>query len=153
MRHVFSSKIWNMPSKNTINLFFVKLIHTFIITVVAWILNIQNQNPFKIHTIWCSDLGWFVIRMIRTIATAIVPTIKKRTSTKESKMAAIWSDLDWSGCSILECHLKSEPFYIRTTFDHLKTKCVGILAFFSFLFAVTMFFKNLAFKKFCNVGG
>ena len=32
--------------------------------------NIQIQNPFKIQMSWCSDLGWFTITMIGTIAIA-----------------------------------------------------------------------------------
>ena len=40
-------------------------------TVGARMTNIQIQNPFKIWKFWCLDLGWFYIRMIVTIATAI----------------------------------------------------------------------------------
>ena len=37
--------------------------------VGARIPNIQIQNPFKFGMFWCLDVGWFVIRMIGTIAT------------------------------------------------------------------------------------
>ena len=39
--------------------------------------NIWIQNPFKIPTFWCLDFWWFGIRMIGTVATALVPTIQK----------------------------------------------------------------------------
>ena len=40
-------------------------------TVEARIPNIQIQNPFEFWTFWYLDLGWFGIRMIGTVATAI----------------------------------------------------------------------------------
>ena len=42
-------------------------------------------------------------------------------------MVAIWSDLEWLGCSVLECHLKSEPFMIWTAFDHSQLEHVWYL--------------------------
>ena len=39
-------------------------------------------------------------------------------------MTAIWLDLEWSGCLILECHLESEPFNMRTTYNNSKSKHV-----------------------------
>ena len=38
--------------------------------------------------------------------------------------ATIWSDLEWSGYSVLDCHSKSEQFNIQTTFDHSKSEHV-----------------------------
>ena len=76
---------------------------------------------------WCSDWEWFRILMVGTIVKAIAILLvlfKNGNSTQESKMAAIWSNLEWSVCLVLECLLKSEPFNNWTTFDHSKSKCV-----------------------------
>ena len=91
-------------------------------TVGALILNIQIQNPLKIGTFRCSDLGWFSIKMLRTIATAVVLAIQKRNQYQEVQNGA-GLHLEWSGCSVLECHSKSKPFNTQTTFDHSKSKC------------------------------
>ena len=77
-------------------------------TVGALILNIQIQNPLKIGTFRCSDLGWFSIKMLRTIATAVVLAIQKRNQCQEVQNGA-GLHLEWSGCLVLKCHSKSKP--------------------------------------------
>ena len=52
------------------------------------------QKPFDIQTIGSLDSGWFRIRMIGTIATALVPNHQKQNQyIGIQDGGAVWSDL------------------------------------------------------------
>ena len=67
--------------------------------VGAQITKIQIQNPFKIQKFWCLDLGWFYIKIIVTIATAIY--IIYLPVHRNLRWPMIGYNLKWSGCSVL----------------------------------------------------
>ena len=116
-------------------------------TFGARIPNIWNQNP---SNIWCLDLRWYSNRLIRTIAAAIAIV---QTSIKESKIAAVWSDLEKSGrlfgsgmpfeietiqhpnnfqpfkiriCSVLEPHHIWQIKSLDTIFGHFNSHYYGV---------------------------
>ena len=88
-------------------------------TVEARILNIQIQNPFEIWTFWYLDLGWFGIRMIGTVATAIAIV---QIIQKQNQYIGIQDGAYLVGFGMVGLFSSGMQFNIQTTFNHSKLK-------------------------------
>ena len=91
-------------------------------TVEARIPNIQIQNPFEFWTFWYLDLGWFGIRMIGTVATAIAIV---QIIQKQNQYIGIQDGAYLVGFGMVGLFSSGMPFNIQATFTHSKSnKCI-----------------------------